>query len=88
MNSGYVTRCAGGAPLSRSIGGARAEPILRIFEMPGDRTHAGATGFWWTGASDTGTMLLPSHRGDRYDTDGDDMKWKDMDPEEKIKNKK
>ena len=30
-------------------------------------------------------MLLPSHRGDRYDTDGDDMKWKDMDPEEKIK---
>ena len=33
-------------------------------------------------------MLLPSHRGDRYDTDGDDMKWKDMDPEEKIKNKK
>ena len=33
-------------------------------------------------------MLLPGHRGDRYDTDGDDMKWKDMDPEEKIKNKK
>ena len=33
-------------------------------------------------------MLLPSHRGGRYDTDGDDMKWKDMDPEEKVKIKK